>query len=164
MPKVLMVEDDFDFAEIMSECLQSDPDCEILEVITNLADAEVKFEWGGLKGIDAVLVDLQIPTSRADGRIIPDGGLQLIKQMRHRHGFRGRVIVLTNSGQLSDGQKALDAGCDGYLCKHVRSGDLPMLIAELRMAIRGDVVLVSQEMRHVFMREQPEYSQFHRSV
>lgn len=157
MPRVLMIEDDFDFAQIMSECLQSDPSCEIVEIFTNIADAEINFEWGGLAKIDAVLVDLQLPTSRVDPGIIPDGGLQLIRQMRHRHQFRGRIIVLTNSSQLADGQKALDAGCDGYLCKHVRSGDLPALIAELRIAIRGDVVLVSQEMRHIFMREQTLY-------
>lgn len=151
MQRILMIEDDFDFAEIMVECLQSDPSFAVEEVITNLADARFKFACGGLHGVDAVLVDLQLAQSKSDPRVNASGGLELIEEMRKVHGYTGTVIVLTNSNSLQDGDRARRAGCDGYLCKHLRMGDLPSLLAELRMAIRGDVVLFSKEMRHIFV-------------
>lgn len=156
MPKVLMIEDDLDFAAIMLECLQADPQCEIDEVITTQEDARFKFECGGLHNVDAVLVDLNLVRARSDHRVNSAAGFELIAEMRHRHQFRGQIIVLTNSSAQSDGKRALEAGCDGYLCKHVRSGDLSGLISELRMALRGDVVMVSRQMRHIFMKRYNE--------
>jgi CheY-like chemotaxis protein len=152
MHKILMVEDDMDFAQIMVECLQEDPQFLVEDVINNVADARDKFDAGLLRDVDVVLIDLHLARSRHDSSVNSHGGVELIREMRTRHQFKGTVIVVTNSNLQSDGQDALRAGCDGYLCKHLRLSDLPALLSELRMAIRGDVVLVSKEMRHIFMR------------
>ena len=106
MSKVLMIEDDFDFAEIMLECLHADPDCQVMEVITNQADARFKMECTGMKDVDAVLVDLQLCRSKSDPRVNSSAGLEIISEMRVKYDFKGRVIVLTNSSSLTDGHKA----------------------------------------------------------
>ena len=152
MHSILMIEDDLEFAEIMVECLGADPEFTVTRAFTNQLDASVAFRSGMLRGIDAVLVDLHLAYSTDDRRVNVSGGLKLICEMRQEHAFSGKIIVLTNSDSFEDGENALNAGCDGYLCKHVRMGDLPALLSELRMAIRGDVVLVSSRMRHIFMK------------
>jgi DNA-binding NarL/FixJ family response regulator len=153
MRKILIVEDDFDFAEILMEWLGSDPEFHIAEVIRNQADAARFCETGQIHEVDAVIVDLQLPASGSDKRINPAAGLQLIEQMRLQHNFCGRIVVVTNSNSLSDGNRALRAGCDGYLCKHLRMDDLPGLMSELTMAIRDEVMMLSSEMRYVITSE-----------
>ena len=153
MHNVLLIEDDFEFAEIITECLESDPELRILELITNETDARHAFASGTLQSIDAVLIDLQLQKSHQDHSLNPTAGLQLIEELRVEHGFCGRIIVLTNSNSLADGDRAMRAGCDGYLCKHMRMSDLPALTAELKMAINCEIVLISTEMRYVFLRD-----------
>jgi DNA-binding NarL/FixJ family response regulator len=60
---------------------------------------------------------------------------------------------MTSSKSPEDGQRALAAGCDGYLCKHAPVGDIPSMLEELKLAIKGNVMIVSSEMRHVFFRD-----------
>jgi DNA-binding NarL/FixJ family response regulator len=74
--------------------------------------------------------------------------------MRQTYRFYGTIIVLTSSQSAADGKRALAAGCDGYLCKQAKVAELKHLVTELKMAIRGDVILVASQMRHVFMREE----------
>lgn len=161
MPRILMIEDDFDFAEIMVECLQADPLSEVEDVIGTVQDARDRFDSGGLHDIDVVLIDLQLPNSKNDKTINRSGGLELLTEIRSVHDYKGTVIVLTNSNLPADGERALQAGCDGYLCKHSRMSDLPALLNELRMAIRGDVFMFSRELRYLFMRNRLEESHIH---
>jgi DNA-binding NarL/FixJ family response regulator len=84
----------------------------------------------------------------------PDAGPRIISKLRRASGFTGSILVLTNSRQLEDGERALQAGCDGYLCKHALISEIPSLVSELKLAMKGNVLLISREMRHVFFREQ----------
>ena len=153
MLRILMVEDDREFAEVLTECLSVDPEFEITEIIRSESDARTRFADGVLDTVDAVLMDLRLPKSLTNKDIDPESGLNLIAELRMQHNFTGRVIVLTNSHSLADGTKALRYGCDAFLCKHVRMSELPILVSELRMAIRRDVMLLSSEMRFVFLRD-----------
>jgi DNA-binding NarL/FixJ family response regulator len=80
-------------------------------------------------------------------------GIRILEELRHQQGFYGTIIVLTNSKAPADGQRALAAGCDGYLCKRAKISEVPQMLNELKMAIKGEVILVSTPMRHVFIRD-----------
>lgn len=150
--RVLIVEDDTSFAEILRESLEEDDEFSVIDIIENETDAISFMESGALTDVDAVLLDLQLPKSSIDRSISSNAGLNLACLLRSRHDFWGNILVLTNSRSLSDGERALSAGCDGYMCKHARMEQIPHMVAQLKAGLRGDVMLISSEMRHVFMR------------
>lgn len=154
MTKVLIIEDDKDFAAILKECLEEDEDLEVKQIIGTEQEAFQFIQSGGLLDLDCVLVDLQLPRSQHESSVSSTAGLRLLEEIRQGQHFYGTVIVLTSSRSASDGQRALAAGCDGYLCKHAPIDDIPSMLDELKVAIRGHVMMVSSEMRHVFFRDE----------
>ncbi len=153
MTRILLIEDDEGFAEILKESLEDDGEMEIAKVIGSESEAMQFFKSGGLQDIQCILLDLQLPNvphaSHTDSR----AGLRILEEVRLQQRFYGTIVVLTNSRATEDGQRALAAGCDGYLCKHAPVEHIPRVVSELKMAIEGEVVMVSSEMRHVFFRE-----------
>ncbi len=154
MSKVVIFEDDLDFADILKECLEEDGGTEVLSVLHNEADARIWIENNDLSRLDCALVDLVLPKYPGMKEACSMTGLRLVKAIRQNQAFTGSILVLTNSTQLEDGERALAAGCDGYLCKHASMGEIPSIVQELKLAIEGDVVIVSRKMRHVFFREE----------
>ena len=154
MTRLIIIEDDKDFAEILKECLEEDGAHEVVAVLENEHDAMEFIQSGGLAKIDCALVDLQLPRVRGASEVNSIVGLRLVETMRHVERFPGTLLVLTNSRSFNDGERALAAGCDGYLCKHAPMSEIPIMLAELKMALKGEVMLVSREMRHVFIREE----------
>lgn len=154
MINIIIVEDDVDFAEILKECLEEDGATKVLAVLNNEAAANEWIRSNDLSKLDCALVDLVIPKSEGLKEANSMAGLRIVKELRHADGFIGTILVLTNSRLLEDGERALQAGCDGYLCKHAPLAEIPSMVAELKLAMQGHVVLVSREMRHVFIREQ----------
>ncbi len=153
MTRVLIIEDDKDFALILKECLEEDEDIQVQQIIGSESEAFQVIRSGQLIGVDCVLVDLQLPKLPNDSSVSSTAGLRLLEEIRQGQSFYGTVIVLTSSRSASDGQRALAAGCDGYLCKHAPIDDIPSMLDELKVAIRGHVMMVSSEMRHVFFRD-----------
>ncbi len=154
MISILIVEDDVDFAEILKECLEEDAACQVLAILKNEHDAQSWIHSNDLKHVDCALVDLVIPKAPGQKEANSMAGLRIVKELRQADGFKGTILVLTNSRLLEDGERALQAGCDGYLCKHAPMAEIPSMVAELKLAMQGHVVLVSREMRHVFIREE----------
>jgi DNA-binding NarL/FixJ family response regulator len=154
MHTVAIIEDDRDFAEILMESLEEDEEIRIDPLLTNEQDAVDWINRGGLDQVTGVLVDLMLPAARGMAEVSSMSGLRLVQEMRQVRRFIGTIIVLTNSREFSDGQRALAAGCDGYICKHASMSEVPGMLSELRLALRGDLMLVSREMRHVFIREE----------
>jgi DNA-binding NarL/FixJ family response regulator len=105
-----------------------------------------------LDELDCALIDLVIPRQAGLKEAHSLVGLSIVEELRKNRLFPGLVLVLTNSRQLADGERALAAGCDGYLCKHAPQSEVPALIEELKLALTGNVVVISREMRHVFVR------------
>lgn len=153
MTRILIIEDDEDFAIILKRALEQDPDLSIVDVITTEDQALSRIRETKLVDCDCVLLDLQLPKSDGDRTVNSMAGLRILEEIRHRQRYYGTIIVLTNSRAPADGQRALSGGCDGYLCKRARTSEIPEMLAELKLAIRGDVILVSRPMRHVFIRE-----------
>jgi DNA-binding NarL/FixJ family response regulator len=154
MQRVLIVEDDRDFAEILKESLEEDPSVVVSEIFTCEEDAMNFVRSGGLQEIDCVLCDLMLPRWTGAPDVNSMSGLRLVREMRQVQRFSGTIVVLTNSREIADGERALAAGCDGYLCKHAPAEEVSLMLTKLRLALRGDIVLVSREMRHVFLREE----------
>ncbi|HEY9677541.1 MAG TPA: response regulator [Drouetiella sp.] len=154
MTRILIIEDDEDFASILRECLEDEEDLEIVRVINNEEEAEKFIRSEEFGSIHCVLQDLRLPRAPHDRTVSPSAGIRLLQEMRQTRNFYGTIIVLTSSRDADDGQKALASGCDGYLCKHTKTTDMLQMLAELKVAIRGHVMLVSSEMRHVFFRNE----------
>lgn len=152
MTRLWIIEDDLDFADVLRESLESDGAFEVTRVLTNKLDAQEAINAGQLREVDCALVDLQMPTRAGSEIVDPTAGLDIVEEMRKQR-FYGTIIVLTNSHLFADGSRALEAGCDGYLCKHAELEAIPLMLDELKLALRGNVMLVSREMRHVFIRE-----------
>ena len=153
MTRLLIIEDDKDFAEILKECLEEDDELEIAGIIGDEESAMQFVKSGGLSNIHCVLADLQLPKNANETRVSSSAGLRILEEIRHGQSFYGTIIIMTSSRAPEDGQRALAAGCDGYLCKHAPVGDIPIMLDELKIAIKGNVMIVSSEMRHVFFRD-----------
>ena len=136
MTKILIIEDDADFAAVLKECLEEDPDLEVVQVIASEHQAMEHIRSGGLIGLDCVLVDLQLPAYPNDKEVKSTAGIRILEEIRVGQHFDGTVIVLTSSRSTEDGQRALAAGCDGYLCKHAPIDEIPLMLDELKIAIR----------------------------
>jgi CheY-like chemotaxis protein len=150
MLRLLLIEDDDDFAEIFTAFLGEDGGIEVVKVIKDEHSAIQEIDNGGLIGIDCILSDLQLPASSDLPQIDSLGGIRVLKHARRSSDFYGTIIMMTSSTQEDAGAKALEAGCDGYFCKYTNVGELPDLMCELRTAIHGHVMAVSSGIRHVF--------------
>ena len=153
MTKVLIIDDDDSFVEILTEFLEEDG---VIEVIDRCGSEREAVDWlakGKLESVDAIVLDLRLPFEKGDKRTDSRIGLRILNLLRDTHRFFGPIIVLTNSRDSADGKEALGNGCDGYLCKHAPADQVPTMVSELKMALLCDVVMVSSEMRHVFFRD-----------
>jgi DNA-binding NarL/FixJ family response regulator len=151
--QILVIEDDQDFAAILTRTLSQDPELAVAGVVDNEKEAMDYISSEQLKEVEAVLLDLQLPYTRGDQTVSSMAGLRILEALRQQQRFYGTIIVLTNSRSPADGQRALAGGCDGYLCKRARVSELPEMLAELKLALRGEVIMVASQMRHVFIRE-----------
>ncbi len=69
-----------------------------------------------------ILMDLQLPGM---------DGLQLTRLLRQDPAWRDvRIVALTAYAMKGDKEKALAAGCDGYITKPIDTERLPALVAE----------------------------------
>jgi DNA-binding NarL/FixJ family response regulator len=153
MTRIVIVEDDEDFSIILKRALEQEPDLEVIEVIKSEQEALARIKSTKFADCDCVLLDLQLPYLPGERSVNSLAGLHILEELRQGQHYFGTIIVLTNSKAPQDGQRALSGGCDGYLCKRARIAEIPAMLAELKMAIRGEVFLISSQMRHVFVRE-----------
>ncbi|MDR3615594.1 MAG: response regulator [Candidatus Obscuribacterales bacterium] len=152
--RILIVEDNRDFANMLSEMLSDDPEFEVKAVIHNEDEVYERFHAGLLDELDCLLLDLHLPKSIGDDSVYSTAGLRILAEARQNYLFNGTIIILTNSRELEDGRRALEYGCDGYLCKFAPLAELPIMIEELKTALRGRAILIAPEMRHVFFRDE----------
>lgn len=76
-----------------------------------------------------ILMDLQLPGM---------SGLDLTRRLKAEPATRGVIILaLTAFAMKGDEQRALDAGCDGYVAKPIDVETLPALIARYVEGVAG---------------------------
>lgn len=144
MAKILFVDDDMDFLQVMCNYL-------ILEMhsVDTARDGREALELLKLSRYDIVILDLNLP--RVDG-------LAVCREYRSEGGS-ARVMMLTGRTDINDKVRGFDAGADDYLTKPFDSRELSARIrALLRRPIEtkhdvlklGDVCLDMQ--RHTVSR------------
>ncbi|MFN4058315.1 MAG: response regulator transcription factor [Roseinatronobacter sp.] len=117
--KVLLVDDDDDLREALSEQLVLTDEFDVFEA-ANGADAMEKVRAGQF---DLAILDVGLPDT--DGR-------ELCKRMR-KVGFKAPVIMLTGHDTDADTILGLDSGANDYITKPFK---LPVLLARLRAQLR----------------------------
>ena len=117
--KVLLVDDDDDLREALSEQLVMTDEFDVFEA-ANGAEAMEKVRAGQF---DLAILDVGLPDT--DGR-------ELCKRMR-KAGFKSPVIMLTGHDSDADTILGLDSGANDYITKPFK---LPVLLARLRAQLR----------------------------
>ncbi|MBP1805296.1 response regulator transcription factor [Rubellimicrobium aerolatum] len=119
LKKILLVDDDDDLREALSEQLVMTEDFDVFEAGSG-ADALTKTKAGLF---DLVILDVGLPDT--DGR-------ELARVMR-KQGVKCPIVMLTGHDSDSDTILGLDAGANDYVTKPFK---FPVLLARLRAQLR----------------------------
>ena len=102
MIRVLVVDDNVDFQDVLVSLLEGQPDMEVVGTAGSLAEAHTMLE-----GVDVALLD----------RGLPDGdGLKLIGTLRAANPG-ARVFVISTTAEVIHPTDATEAGADGVIDK-----------------------------------------------
>lgn len=116
--RVLVVDDNLTNLKLIEYLLQARG----YEVITAF-DAEAALAAVQAQRPSLVLMDLQLPGM---------DGLELTRKLKADRATRGILIVaVTAYAMKGDEERALEAGCDGYIAKPIDTRTLPGLIEAL---------------------------------
>ena len=119
LKKILLVDDDDDLREALSEQLVTTEDFDVFEGDSG-ASAMVKVKEGLY---DLIILDVGLPDT--DGR-------ELCKLMR-KQGVKSPILMLTGHDSDADTILGLDAGANDYVTKPFR---FPVLLARIRAQLR----------------------------
>ncbi len=103
MPKILLVEDEVELAEVIRNWLQEE-DLHLVELAGDGRSAMTLLES---RAYDLLILDLMLPEL---------DGIEVCKQYR-RNGGAIPILVLTARSSLTSKESGLDAGADDYLTK-----------------------------------------------
>lgn len=117
--KILLVDDDDDLREALSEQLVMTEDFDVFEAATGLEGME-KAKAGAY---DIVILDVGLPDT--DGR-------ELCRRMR-KQGVKCPILMLTGHDSDADTILGLDAGANDYVTKPFK---FPVLLARIRAQLR----------------------------
>ena len=116
MIRVLLVDDNIQYARVFALTLDREPDITVVGIATTLAEAREMLE-----GVDVAILD----------RNLPDGdGLELISKLREASP-NAKVLVMSAFAQLANLQEALAAGADRVLGKIAPPEQVRATIREL---------------------------------
>jgi CheY-like chemotaxis protein len=105
---------------------------------TNLKLASDLLTWSGYEVVQAIDAEraLEAIQMRRPALILMDvalpgmDGLTLTRKLKEDPATRGiRIVALTAFAMKGDEQKALDAGCDGYIAKHINTREFADRVA-----------------------------------
>ena len=116
MIRVLLVDDNTEYAGVFGLVLNWQPDIEVVGIAGTLAEARKMLE-----GVDVAILD----------RVLPDGdGLELISELR-KASHEAKVLVMSAFESLANPPEALEAGADRVLGKVVHHDKVFATIREL---------------------------------
>jgi CheY-like chemotaxis protein len=117
VPKVLLVEDNPMNLELATDLLEA---CGIEVIAANSGEAAMKLAQEQKPNL--ILMDLSLPGM---------DGLQATAALKANPQTRLiPVVAVTAHAMKGDEQKALDAGCEGYITKPIDTRMFPVLIAQ----------------------------------
>jgi len=110
--KILIVDDNRDSRELVVKVLKN-KGYRIIEAI----DGEDALEKAMAEKPDIILMDISIPKIN---------GYEVTRRLKSQADFKDTpVIALTAHAMKGDREKALEAGCDGYISKPINVHELP---------------------------------------
>jgi two-component system, cell cycle response regulator DivK len=116
-PRVLLVEDNPLNLELATDLLEA---CGIEVISANTGEIAVKLAQEQMPNL--ILMDLSLPGM---------DGLQATAALKANPGTRSiPVVAVTAHAMKGDEQKALAAGCEGYITKPIDTRMFPTLVAE----------------------------------
>jgi CheY-like chemotaxis protein len=115
-PRILVVDDNLTNLKLVSDLLEWSG-----YQISQAMDAEQAIELIRQTAPDLILMDIGLPGM---------DGLTLTRRLKADEATkRIRVVALTAFAMKGDEQKALDAGCNGYITKPIDTRNLPHQVA-----------------------------------
>lgn len=116
MIRILLVDDNAEYAGVFSLTLDWQPDFKVVGIAGTLSEARAMLE-----GVDVAIID----------RVLPDGdGLNLISELREASpGVK--VLVMSAFAELAKPRESLEAGADRVLGKVAPSSEVFATIREL---------------------------------
>jgi two-component system cell cycle response regulator DivK len=110
--KILVVEDNQDSRELVIKVLKSRG-----YLVMEAADGEAALQKLAEERPDLILMDISLP--KIDG-------YEVTRRLKEQESFKGiPIIALTAHAMKGDREKALQAGCDGYIPKPINVRELP---------------------------------------
>lgn len=134
MINVLMIEDDTEFAEILSDFL-----CQLDIKITNFEDPFLGLS-AGITKYDLILLDLTLPGI---------DGLEVCKEIRERYNIP--IIISSARVDIKDKLEALNLGADDYLPKPYDPQELHARILSLLRRHNNEFEKISTKEDNEFM-------------
>jgi DNA-binding response OmpR family regulator len=115
MSKILLVEDDRDYADLIQDYLKRHFTVEVTPTVSGAID------YLAVYGYELLIVDWQLPDA---------AGPELIDRLRGK-GVKVPIIMLTARDTLADKEHGFNAGADDYLTKAAHPKELLMRIRAL---------------------------------
>lgn len=145
---VLMIDDDHEFVDSLCELLEADGGVKVIDRLDSYEEAHAWYSTSKLALIDAIVVDLMLPTN-GDAQKKEKHGLKILDELRTLYMFAGPIIIMTDSTD-EFGSEALTRGCTAFLVK-AESDAMSRMVKELKLSLTGEVVLVSNSLKHVII-------------
>lgn len=127
--RVLVVEDDIQIAEMLTEALANRQ-----YYVDTAADGEMAWDWVDTADYDLIILDIMLP--KVDG-------IRFCQRLRDRN-ITTPVLMLTARDTISDKIIGLDAGADDYM---VKPFDIEELMARVRALIRRSSTMMRSDLR-----------------
>jgi len=119
--KVLIVEDNPMNMRLIEMILKSDD-----YLLLKATDGEEALAIAAIDHPDLVLMDIRLPKLN---------GLEVAKRLKQNAQLKHiPIIALTAHAMKGDMEKAIEAGCEGYVSKPIDTRQLPKLVADMLSA------------------------------
>jgi two-component system cell cycle response regulator DivK len=110
--KILVVDDNQDSRELVVKILKN-RGYQMIEAV----DGEDALEKATAENPDLILMDISIPKIN---------GYEVTRRLKSQINFKNTpIIALTAHAMKGDREKALEAGCDGYISKPINIHEIP---------------------------------------
>jgi two-component system cell cycle response regulator DivK len=114
--RILYIEDNFDNRILIKRVLEAEG-----YTVIEAASGQTGMDLATNSAPDLILMDINLPDI---------DGYECTARLRHMNGIsKTPIVALTANVMEGDSQKALDAGCDGYISKPIDVDNLPGQVA-----------------------------------
>ncbi|MBX9691524.1 MAG: diguanylate cyclase [Cyanobacteria bacterium] len=154
--EILIIDSDEVFVARLKDLLEKNGELMVLNRCLSSNEARDWCKAGKLATTDAIILSLTVPDRSGDVSNDCVFGLALLEELRKQHKFDRPIVVLTPANKSELGRQALTHRCNGFLSKPSGPEQLSQMLAELKLALTGSAVVVSNDLRNLVLPEQLE--------